>query len=155
MFFLYFRNNVAKAGVSQYMNLGRHKSGFFSKINPDILGMSASLLCAVHCSALPLVLALGLLGGFSWLEHPLVEIGFIITSLMLAWLSLLPSWKSGHGRVEPLVVVFLGFFLIGLAHVLAESLEPVLMTLGGLSIAFAHFLNWRFMRKFGCQLAQG
>jgi hypothetical protein len=158
----YFRNIVAcrfvcglvaKPGDKRKMDKTMRRRGFFGKLNLDFLGMSASLLCAVHCSVLPLLLTVGLLGGFSWLEHPAVEITFIFSSLMLAWLSLLPGWRRGHGRIEPVLTMLVGFGLIVLAHVFHEQYEGLLMTLGGLAIAVAHFLNWRLSKKFGCLLS--
>lgn len=144
---------VAKLGDRRKMDRTMGKRGFVGKLNLDFLGMSASLLCAVHCSVLPLLLTVGLVGGFSWLEHPAVEVTFIICSLMLAWLSLLPGWRRGHGRIEPILIMLVGFGLIVLAHVLHEQYEGLLMTLGGLAIAIAHFLNWRLSKKFGCMLS--
>lgn len=120
------------------------------KINLDALGISASLLCAVHCSLLPVLLTLGALGGLSWMRHPLVEAVFIGLSLILAVASLFPSWRKAHGRLEPIGLVLLGFGLIIGSHLLhAHHHEPALMTIGGVLIAFAHLINWKLLRRTG------
>ena len=119
------------------------------RINLDALGISASLLCAVHCSLLPVLLTLGALGGLSWLGHPLVEAVFIGLSLILAVASLLPSWRKVHGRIEPITLVLAGFALIVISHMLHAHHEPALMALGGLLIALAHLFNWRLMKRAG------
>jgi hypothetical protein len=127
-----------------------YKKGIRERINLDMLGISASVLCAVHCSLLPVLLTVGALGGLSWLRHPLVEVVFIMLSLLLAFFSLLPSWRKAHGRLEPILLMLAGFACIVLSRLLGEGLEPALMTIGGLTIAAAHLLNWRLMRKYAC-----
>ena len=41
--------------------------------NLDRAGMSASLLCAVHCAFLPLLLAALPTFGLAWLDSPVVD----------------------------------------------------------------------------------
>ncbi|MEP6633848.1 MAG: MerC domain-containing protein [Luteimonas sp.] len=112
----------------------------------DRLGFAASFLCAIHCALLPIALALlpslGLgLGGWIDLDQAFVVFATLLgaTTLTLgyrrhrvfrAWALLLPG----------LVLVWLGTFTPLHVHSVSHA---VLMTIGGLTLASAHFLNLR------------
>lgn len=108
--------------------------------------MWASLLCAVHCALLPLALAslpaLGLNafdvvdidGAFAvvatLLGLAMMRLGYRRHRSRLGWLLLLPG----------LLLIWLNTFTPLHDHSLAHAL---MMTLGGLMIAAAHFFNVR------------
>ncbi|MBK8079602.1 MAG: MerC domain-containing protein [Saprospiraceae bacterium] len=51
----------------------------FFQLHADSAGFFASLLCAIHCSAIPILISLGLMGSGSWLHNHLFDwiiIGF-------------------------------------------------------------------------------
>lgn len=112
----------------------------------DRAGLAASFLCAVHCAVLPLVLALlpafGLkLGGWIDIDQAFVVFATLLgaTTLTLgyrrhrvfrAWLWLVPG----------LGLVWLGAFTRLHDHTLSHA---VVMTIGGLLLAAAHFINLR------------
>ena len=112
----------------------------------DSVGFAGSFLCAVHCAVLPLVLAL--LPAFSlkiggWLD---IDQAFVVFATLLgattltlgyrrhrvfrAWLWLMPG----------LGLVWLGAFTRLHNHTLTHA---VVMTIGGLLLAAAHFINLR------------
>ncbi|MEM6698014.1 MAG: MerC domain-containing protein [Bacteroidota bacterium] len=119
---------------------------FFSG-NLDFLGFSASLLCAIHCISLPMLLSVGALGGLAWLENELFEHGIILFSFIIASWSLGQSYFKYRIKLDAIMVVLVGFGFILAAHTFAEGIEPILMMIGGTCIAFAHFLNWRMVSK--------
>ena len=119
---------------------------FFSS-NLDFLGFSASLLCAIHCISLPLLLSVGALGGLAWLENELLEHGIILLSFIIASWSLGQSYFKYRIRLDAIAIVLLGFGFILAAHAFAENLEPVLMMIGGICIALAHYLNWKMVNR--------
>jgi len=112
----------------------------------DFLGFSASFLCAIHCMAMPFVLSLGLAGGLPWLENPLLEWGLISSTFLIAGWSLVRSIAQ-HGQYKPLIIATIGFVIILMVHFLEGSLEHYLAAIGGGSIAYAHYANWRML---GC-----
>ena len=118
----------------------------FFGFNWDFFGFVASLACALHCATVPLILTIGALGGLAWLEHPLVEGSFILLSLVLASWSLLGSYIHQHRNLSALVTVLLGFVLIIASRFAAGSAEVLLTVLGGLTIALAHYINWRTLK---------
>ncbi len=122
------------------------KSKFIST-NLDFLGFSASMLCAVHCMALPVLLAIGALSGLAWLEHPMVETVFIGLSFLIATWSLTRGYLSQHRHFTAIRMVVIGFVLLLLSRFVENEWEAILAGLGGVTIASAHWLNWRLCQK--------
>jgi len=108
----------------------------------DLLGFAGSTLCALHCSALPVLLAMGMLSGFEWMESHWVEYIFFISALGIAGYTILRSYRQ-HRKPLALIIASSGFvlFLIGIFQ--HNHTEIGLTTLGGLLIAVAHLVNWR------------
>lgn len=110
----------------------------------DVLGFSASFLCAVHCILVPLVLSFGLVGGLSWLNSPAVEWGFMLSTLFLASWSLFGSYPRHKDR-RPLLMAAIGFFIIFAVHLMEALIGHYVAALGGIIIAYAHYLNWQIL----------
>ena len=115
-------------------------------LNLDFIGFSTSLACAVHCSVLPAILALGIWPTLEILEHGFVETFFIGSALIMASLALVNGIKK-HNSSLPLRIACLGFVLITLSRFVAGPGEMVLTTLGGIVIATAHWLNWKLLQQ--------
>ncbi|MGH1434579.1 MAG: MerC domain-containing protein [Lewinella sp.] len=112
----------------------------------DIMGFSASFLCAIHCLLMPLILSFGLVGGLSWLESPLVEWTFILSTLILASWSLLGSLPHHHNK-RPLIIAAIGFIIILGVHFLEHVVGHFVSAIGGVLIAYAHYVNWRLLHN--------
>jgi hypothetical protein len=115
----------------------------------DLLGITASLTCAVHCSVLPLAIAYGLLSSSFLSGHGLVEMVFIMISVGLAIYTLWGSYQSRHRNVLPLALFGIGLISIMTGLLNHGSVEIVLATFGGLLIAISHFINIRLNRRVG------
>jgi hypothetical protein len=111
----------------------------------DQAGMTASIACAIHCAALPFVITTLPLFGLGFLAHSWVELTMICISLVIGIWSLSTSYPK-HRKLLPVAILVLGFVLIGSGHYLVEDLEAILIPLGGLTIAAAHFVNWKYSR---------
>lgn len=124
-------------------------TAYLRRNNLDKFGVFTSLLCAIHCSLLPIISSLLPLSGLSFFEKPEVEFSFIGLSLLIALYSLIPSYIKVHKTKTPSLIVLFGFGLIALGHIFhAESLEAYTSTFGALSIAYAHILNISLLKKF-------
>lgn len=121
------------------------KSTFRSLI--DRFGAAGSLICAVHCALVPLLLAAAPSLGLSvWLGDSL-EQGFVVFVTVLGVFSMV--WGYRRHRVFRA----LGMLVFGLAALWAgvlyaplhESVVPhaVVMTVGGMLVGLAHLLNLR------------
>ncbi|MDQ3056449.1 MAG: MerC domain-containing protein [Pseudomonadota bacterium] len=112
----------------------------------DRVGLAGSFLCAVHCAVLPLVLALlpafGLkIGG--WLD---IDQAFVVFATLLGATTLTLGYRRHRvfrawlWLVPGLGLVWLGAFTRLHNHTLSHA---VVMTIGGLLLAAAHFINLR------------
>ena len=115
----------------------------------DLLGITASLTCAVHCSVLPLAIAYGLLSTSFLSGHGTVEMVFIVISIVLAVYTLWGSFQNRHKNPLPLVLFGLGLIGIFAGLLNHGSHEIILATSGGILIAFSHLLNIRLNRRVG------
>jgi hypothetical protein len=116
----------------------------------DRLGAAASLTCAVHCAAMPLLAGWLPLVGLSFLASEAAEWSLVGLSLGVGSLSLLPSYVRKHRQWRPLSIFIFGAGLIIAVRLLAEEgsrLEAPAMTLGALIIACAHLVNQRLCRS--------
>ncbi|HRF38637.1 MAG TPA: MerC domain-containing protein [Saprospiraceae bacterium] len=113
-----------------------------SSLGLDAWGMLASGLCAVHCLAIPVLLALGASAGVAWLETP-----WLITAIGLAAQSLVGSYRREHGRPLALWVAGAGFAVLVASRLAPENLEHYLTAVGGFAIATAHWINWKLRRQ--------
>lgn len=119
----------------------------FIGMHSDFVGFSASLLCALHCAALPFLLTLAPLAGLQFLANPWVEYAFILLSAGIACYALIPGYWQ-HRKPLALVLVVIGFLFIGFAHSLApEDYEAIFTPVGATIIALAHLINWKQVRK--------
>lgn len=107
----------------------------------DKIGICVSVLCAVHCALLPLVITLLPLIGISFLANNYFEMAIIATSLFIGYTSLRGSYRK-HYNIRPLVIITQGFLVIFIGKILvAPHYEWLFLTAGGLLIATAHFYN--------------
>ena len=115
----------------------------------DRLGATASFLCAIHCAALPFVLAVLPLLGLAFLADHRFERGFVMFACALALFSLISSYRHHH-RPLPLLLALPGLVLlisgVTYAENISVALHSVLVTCGGLLVATAHFINLRTHR---------
>lgn len=123
------------------------KNQFF-KAPLDHIGFSVSMLCAIHCGILPFLLALSPLAKLQFLQDPWLENAIILLSLLLASLSLVHGYRRHHGKLRGIWVVLAGFLLIFFGHAFPYAWAEILFTsLGASTVALAHVINWKLVRK--------
>lgn len=116
----------------------------------DRLGAAASLACAAHCAAMPLLVGLLPLVGLGFLAKEQTEWVLIGISLGFGILSLTPSYARKHRQWRPLLLFAFGASLIVVVRLSAEGssrLEAPTMVIGALLIACAHLVNHRLCRS--------
>lgn len=110
----------------------------------------ASSLCALHCAALPFVLALLPLVGLQFLAGRAFERGFVIGAATLATVVLLGGWRR-HRRLVPWMLALPGLLLLlsGIWIDLGTSvvIHSLLVVTGGVLLACAHLCNLRYSRR--------
>ena len=80
----------------------------------DWIGVGASLLCAVHCAAMPFVVGFLPLLGLSFLADPSFHQWMVGACLALALLAFVPGWRRHH-RLAPSIIGLTGLGLISFA----------------------------------------
>ena len=122
-------------------------------INWDWVGFSASLLCALHCALLPVLLTLSAFGSLYFLEAPAFEYSFIFISFAIASFSLIQGYRKHHRRWNALSLAAIGFSCILMGQVFEGVLwEAILSAIGGSLVAIAHLVNLRLSRLQLCQV---
>ena len=118
------------------------------KINLDRIGITASTLCAIHCAALPFLITVLPMWGMGFLANEAVEITMIAVSLIIGVWSLSAAYRKQHHRIMPILVLISGFICIAFGHFSGiELLEPILIPLGGFTVATAHCINLRMLKS--------
>jgi hypothetical protein len=109
----------------------------------DNIGMTASTLCAIHCAAVPVFFTSLPLLGLEFLANPWLDWGMILFALVIGIWSIGGEYKN-HRNMLPLVLLVLGFALIIGGHLFLHNwIEAIVAPLGGLTIAAAHFINYK------------
>lgn len=120
---------------------------FFTQLSLDLTGFWVSVICGLHCVAVPVLVSFAALNVTAGL-HESIEYSVLGLSSLLGTASLLPSFFRHHRNIRPVIMLIFGFVFIGLAHILPlYSWEEVLTGTGALLIAGGHILNFRLCKK--------
>ena len=117
----------------------------------DKIGISASLICAVHCILLPIFFSALPFFGIEILENPAIEIITIGISLTAGSWALINGSK--HYRKNWLLVLFaigMLFLIISNTIISKRSWEVLLKFFAAAAIVTAHVYNWKFSK--GCAI---
>lgn len=118
----------------------------------DMLGVALSTACLIHCTLLPLILAL--LPMFGSHFHLDEKWHWIITGLIVpvALIALFTGWKRHHrnivlklGAVSLVMILGAPFCHEWLGHVFEECIA----TAGGLMLISAHIINHKTLHQLG------
>ena len=96
--------------ISNIQTLGTNGNQTFR----DMLGIAASVLCAIHCAAMPFVVSFLPLLGLSFLADPSFHKWMVGVCLVLALLAFVPGWRR-HNRLQPAIIGVCGLALISFA----------------------------------------
>lgn len=130
----------------------------------DLIGFSASALCAIHCALMPFLLIALPLIGFGFVTNPMFEFSFIFVSLIIGIFTFKHGFLNHHKRFYPIGLFMTGFLLIVLSHFLLsphshdinknsisefseENLSWIFAPVGALIIAVSHFINRKLSKK--------
>jgi hypothetical protein len=122
-----------------------HSLAMLRKINWDILGISASILCAIHCAILPLLLVSLPVLGVNIIHNTLFEYGMIGVAFVVGSLALLHGFRHHHRHPGPWLLFTAGLLLL-VAKQIWHAYELQLLPFAVGLIIGAHVLNYRFSR---------
>ncbi len=115
----------------------------------DNFGAAAAWACAAHCFALPFLLAVLPVAGLGFLLEETTERAFIAVSVIIAVMSLLPTYLREHRKLRSILLAASGIGLIILTHLYFEDdfyLKAVFLIAGACFLTAAHLLNRRLCR---------
>lgn len=116
------------------------------KINLDAVGISASLICAIHCAVLPIFLTSLPVFGLEILHNKIFEYSMIGFAGLIGSYALYHGWKKHHHKKMPMLIFYAGLSFLILKEVFISK-EILLLVPAAAFIVGAHFLNFIFCRK--------
>ncbi len=114
------------------------------KVNWDLLGASASLICAIHCVAVPL--AFSFMAGSAqhfdnlWLEAIIFTVG-----VGVAGIALYNGFRK-HRNIYPMISMIVGFAALFFGHNPEHNYLWMVLT-GAILVMSAHYVNWRLQHQ--------
>lgn len=122
----------------------------------DKIGMFSSLICAIHCTILPIALILFPVFSVSLLTHHTFEWVMLIFSLILGLSSLCFGYKK-HKSLKALSLLSVGIFLLLIGKLSHEHYQHnnkfefdiynAILGMGGILISISHWLNNKLCKK--------
>jgi len=113
----------------------------------DMLGIGVGLACAIHCALLPVILSTGALSGIAWMDHLVLDILFLVLSLIIGLYALVKSYLEYRHSALPIVIAVVGFIIIGYTILAHDHTQLWLPASGGVLLAIAHYYNYLLRLK--------
>jgi hypothetical protein len=119
------------------------------KLNWDGLGIVTSVLCAIHCGLLPILLPTLSLFGVNVVHNSIFEWGMILIAFFVGAYSLYHGYTRHHHSFIPGFLFASGFvFLIAKQFFTGDEL--LLLCFAVTLIIYAHWRNFMLCRKSTC-----
>lgn len=121
------------------------------KLNWDGLGIATSIVCAIHCALLPLLLSSLPLFGINIIHNSFFEWLMIAIAISVGVYSLSHGYRTHHRQILPIVIFCIGAIFL----VIKQFMHPEFMFLAiaVICIISAHFMNYRLCTKSKCSSA--
>ena len=134
-----------------------HGAGEHSKISRlDMIGFSASTICAIHCALLPFAIVLLPLLGLEFIANPVIEYSLIGLSLVIGLYTLKNGYFYHHGRLYPVLIFLTGLAVVVIGHLFfhehtlagesehglsSELIFFMIAPIGAILIGIGHYTN--------------
>jgi hypothetical protein len=115
------------------------------RINWDAWGIFTSILCAIHCAALPLLVSALPLLGVNLVHSALFEYGMIGLAFLIGTWALWHGFSRHHHRILPWML-FLGGMILLISKQVWHQYELRLLPFAVGFIIAAHIVNYRLSR---------
>ena len=115
------------------------------KINYDVLGIAASVACAIHCAVLPLLLTSLPVFGINIIENHGFEYFMIFLAFAVGAHSFYHSYFRHHHRPGPALLFLLGFLFL-LAKQVWHQQQLFFLPPAVAVIVYAHMRNYQLCR---------
>ncbi|PZP51162.1 MAG: MerC domain-containing protein [Pseudopedobacter saltans] len=115
------------------------------KINWDKVGVTASLACAVHCLALPLILTSLPILGIDLVNNEAVEITMIGLAFIIGIVALWKGRKE-YNSTKPILLFSIGIACLIIKEIFHEWHNIILIP-AVVFILWAHYTNYRMIKS--------
>jgi MerC mercury resistance protein len=115
------------------------------KFNPDLLGIGASIACAVHCAVLPLFLSGLSVFGANIIHNFWFESGMILLAFVVGIMAFRHGFRQHHRSPVPFLLFSAGMIFL-VAKQYWQVYELILLPFAIILIISAHISNFRYTR---------
>jgi len=115
------------------------------RVNWDAVGITASIACALHCAALPLLPTGFLILGMDIAENIVFEWIMIAIACAVGLYALWHGYKKHHRNVQPVIIFGIGIMLLIFKQIW-HHYQFLFLPFAVLLIVVAHFINHRLSR---------
>lgn len=119
------------------------------KFNWDAVGIATSVLCAIHCTLLPLLMSSLPLFGINILHNLLFEWGMIVLAFAVGSYALFHGYIRHHHSLLPVLLFSAGFALLVLKQFF-HDVENWFLLPAVVLIISGHYHNYRLCHKSKC-----
>ena len=119
------------------------------KLNWDALGIGTSILCAIHCALLPVLMSTLPIFGVNIIHNLIFEWGMIVLAFVVGSYSLFHGYIKHHRSLVPVLIFSFGFVFLVLKQFFVQYEIPFLIIAVVLIIS-AHFYNYRLCHRSKC-----
>jgi hypothetical protein len=119
------------------------------KLNWDAVGIATSVICAIHCALLPILLTTLPVFGVNIIHNSYFEWGMIMLAFTIGSYSLFHGYVKHHRLLMPILVFSFGFMFLVLKQFYTQFSIPFLL-IAVACIITAHFYNYRLCHRSRC-----
>jgi hypothetical protein len=119
------------------------------KLNWDALGIGTSVLCAIHCALLPVLMSTLPVFGINIIHNLFFEWGMIALAFVVGSYSLFHGYVKHHRSLKPVLIFSFGFIFLILKQFFT-GLEIPLLIIAVVSIISAHYYNYVLCHRSKC-----
>lgn len=119
------------------------------KLNWDALGIGTSILCAIHCALLPVMVSSLPVLGVNIIHNLVFEWSMIAIAFTVGSYSLFHGYIKHHRSLLPVLVFSVGFIFLVIKQFSAKY-ETAFLIIAVVLIISAHFYNYRLCHRSKC-----
>jgi len=119
------------------------------KLNWDTLGIGTSIICAIHCALLPVLMSTLPVFGINIIHNAFFEWGMIVLAFAVGSYSLFHGFIKHHRSVAPVLIFSVGFIFLVLKQFFVQY-DILLLLIAVVCIISAHFYNYRLCHRSKC-----
>jgi hypothetical protein len=120
------------------------------KLNWDRVGIMTSVICAIHCALLPLIITSLPVLGVNIIHNAYFEWGMIFLAYAVGSYSLYHGFIRHHRQWTPVILFTVGCVFLA-AKQFTESWQYVFLLLAVILIISAHYMNYRLCHRSKCK----